>query len=225
MFMPKRFKPLFLFGAGFLINLGLAGLPLLASLWKGFQEGALHKDASLTGRTYLWDFGGRLVNERPWFGHGTASFWRQGNIDAEGLWRKFEITGRAGFNFHNLFVEAAVGNGYVGLALLIASLLTVAFGAILGFIINPTREKIFFLSYTAALYVGMGTESALIGPFDSYTIIWVATFVYCARQARITRASAATNALARSPTWRRYHPWTPKQPSLLHAPAPPSVNL
>jgi exopolysaccharide production protein ExoQ len=179
--VPKRYRSLALVtSVTALLPVGWF-LPSFQDWWEQFQARALHKDASLTGRTYLWDVGHRLTDERPWIGHGTASFWRHGNIDAEGLWRKFEIFNRSGFNFHNIFIEVLVGNGYVGLAILIVMIVLIGFKLIVGFISRPTRDKLFFIGYISAIYAGMRTESALIGPFDFYTIIWLAASVYSTR--------------------------------------------
>ncbi len=179
--VPKRYRSLAL--ATSILALLPVGwfLPSLQDWWEQFQARALHKDASLTGRTYLWDFGHRLIAERPWIGHGTASFWRHGNIDAEGLWRKFDIFNRSGFNFHNIFIEILVGNGYVGLTIVIIMIVAIGFRLVLAFISRPTRDKLFFIGYIAAIYAGMRTESGLIGPFDFYTVIWLAASVYSTR--------------------------------------------
>jgi len=174
-------------------------LPTLDDYWAAFQQNVLHKDSSLTGRTYLWDFAEHLIRERPWLGHGTGAFWRQGNIDAEGLWQKFFITSRMGFNFHNIFIETLVSNGYVGLVLLVALFAISAIKILFGTIRHPTRERIFFLAYVTALYAGMSTETALIDPFYSYTVFWIAAIVYCGGPLR----KPAPN-LAGRPAWRMH---------------------
>ena len=58
-----------------------------------FQAEVLHKDATLTGRTELWTAARSVIAESPALGHGFASFWQQGNPDAEGLWRTNGIRG------------------------------------------------------------------------------------------------------------------------------------
>lgn len=76
------------------------------------------KDATLTGRTYLWARAGELITERPGLGRGYYAFWRQGDLDAEGLWRYFGIQGRGGFTFHNTLVEILVGVGWAGVVVI-----------------------------------------------------------------------------------------------------------
>lgn len=86
-----------------------------------FRQGVLGKDATLTGRTDLWAVAKSLEAESPLLGEGYNAFWRQGNPDAEALWRKFGIASRSGFNFHNEFVEIRVGLGVLGLITLSAN--------------------------------------------------------------------------------------------------------
>jgi exopolysaccharide production protein ExoQ len=74
------------------------------------------KDATLTGRTYLWYRAQDLIHDKPVLGRGFHAFWLQGNIDAEGLWRYAGITTRGGFTFHNTVVEILVQLGWVGLS-------------------------------------------------------------------------------------------------------------
>lgn len=79
------------------------------------------KDATLTGRTYLWYRAQDLIQGKPLLGRGFHAFWLQGNIDAEGLWRYAGITTRGGFTFHNTLVEVLVQLGWFGLVALALS--------------------------------------------------------------------------------------------------------
>lgn len=83
-----------------------------------------HKDSSLTGRTYLWYRADELIREHPLLGDGYRSFWIQGNIDAEGLWRYAGIDARAGFNFHNTIIEILVSLGSIGLVIFLGIILS-----------------------------------------------------------------------------------------------------
>lgn len=83
-----------------------------------FRQDVLGKDATLTGRTELWATAKTLEAERPLLGLGFNAFWRQGNPDAEALWRKFGIASRSGFNFHNEFVEIRVELGSIAVVIL-----------------------------------------------------------------------------------------------------------
>ncbi|UOM36047.1 O-antigen ligase [Acuticoccus sp. I52.16.1] len=114
-----------------LVVVGFAALALTVLLLFALLQGdadesflaAFGKDTTLTGRTLLWAEGLAAAAERPWFGSGYNAFWRVGHAPAEYLWEMFYITGKSGFHFHNTYIQAAVGVGIVGLALLVGTVL------------------------------------------------------------------------------------------------------
>ena len=158
---------------------------------QGFQVHVLHKDATLTGRTELWTFAQSLISERPLLGHGAAAFWRQGNEDAEGLWQRFGIGARAGFNFHNQFVEAQVDLGIVGLAVLITTLAAVAIPSIWRAIRRPSLGNALATALLIALYVKLPVESTLIGSWNIYTLVLIVVTLGALR-----RSDAEGNSLS-----------------------------
>ncbi len=85
----------------------------------------LGKDATLTGRTVLWQIALAEIAKRPLFGTGYYGFWLQGNLLAESIWRNFSIYSRMGFSFHNTFLEFAVELGWVGVAALAITLVLI----------------------------------------------------------------------------------------------------
>lgn len=150
----------------------------IEALITDFRQNVLKKDATLTGRTYLWDFADRLSAARPVWGYGYQAFWRQGNIDAEGLWRWGGIASRSGFNFHNAFVAIRVDLGMVGLVLLIATCVGIAAVAIARQIARPSMPMASLLAITAVNYSRSFVEEGLVGPFSFVTVIWLATALY-----------------------------------------------
>jgi exopolysaccharide production protein ExoQ len=104
------------------------------------------KDVTLTGRTYLWYRAADLIREKPILGRGYFSFWLQGNIDAEGLWRYAGITERSGFNFHNTLVDLLVTVGWIGAAVLILTVAIGLFALIRKFVIRPSLATVFWIS-------------------------------------------------------------------------------
>jgi exopolysaccharide production protein ExoQ len=143
-----------------------------------FQVHELKKDTTLTGRTYLWDFAARFSEQRPWLGHGYSAFWRQGNIDAEGLWRWGGIANRSGFNFHNAFVETRVDLGLVGVVLFAATCIGVAWTTMVRQLTSPSIPGAFFASMLLVLYARSYGESGLLYPFNFMTVMWMAAAVF-----------------------------------------------
>ena len=160
-----------------------------------FRVHVLNKDATLTGRTYLWDFAARLSAARPYLGYGYGSFWRQGNIDAEGLWRWGGIANRGGFNFHNAFVEIRVDLGLVGMSLLLATCVIVAVVAVVRQILKPSVPLACLIAIMAVTYFRSYVENGLFAPFSLTTVVWMATLLYAFPVA--TRPSPVATATSR----------------------------
>jgi len=94
----------------------------------GWLLGAFGKDATLTGRTYLWAQGMLASQQNPVFGVGYQAYWVQGLPEPERLWKEFYITARAGFHFHNTYIETLVELGAIGAFLISVPLLRVVIG-------------------------------------------------------------------------------------------------
>jgi exopolysaccharide production protein ExoQ len=123
------------------------------------------KDATLTGRTYLWYRAHDLIAEKPWFGRGLYAFWRQGNTDAEGLWQYAGILGRSGFNFHNTLVELTVQLGMIGAAVFVLVGLIGLIGLVRHFIQRPSLMMCFWLAYMLYVIVRAPVEAVGYAPF------------------------------------------------------------
>ncbi len=80
--------------------------------------GALDKDPTLTGRSYLWETGLLQLEQRPLLGTGYAAFWTAA-VDWRTL-RVLDLLGQVG-HFHNTLLEIAVELGLVGV---VAALVT-----------------------------------------------------------------------------------------------------
>jgi exopolysaccharide production protein ExoQ len=189
--LAPRARPLMLIlvaGGGLLL---LPFYSVLNTWWAVVQHDVLHKDNTLSGRTYLWSFASRLIEEHPMIGRGFASFWRVGNIDAQGLWTRFRIYNQYGFNFHNTLIEMMVGVGYIGTFLFCLILLFVAIRVVVGFIKDPSGPKLFLLAYYVAWYARLPTE-VLIGPFDPQTALLIGAGVLAGeRTLKVKRAPFA----------------------------------
>jgi exopolysaccharide production protein ExoQ len=127
----SRFERARLLGAAAVVMLPVAILLVVA----GDEVAALlldlmGKDATLTGRTLLWAHALQLIPRHPLLGYGYQAFWRQDTVDAESLWFEFHVLSRQGFHFHSTSFETAIELGWVGAAVLVATLLGVFGGSI-----------------------------------------------------------------------------------------------
>jgi len=123
------------------------------------------KDATLTGRTYLWYRAHDLIEQKPWLGRGFYAFWRQGNTDAEGLWQYAGILGRSGFNFHNTLVELTVQLGMIGASIFVLVALMGLIGLVRHFVQRPSLPLCFWLAYMLYVIVRAPVEAVGYAPF------------------------------------------------------------
>ncbi|WP_274631333.1 O-antigen ligase family protein [Arvimicrobium flavum] len=114
LFAPRTRKTLFALGIVLVLGLVFVGLNLGGM---AMVLGAFGKDATLTGRTYLWAEGIAAGWESPVVGAGYYAYWVQGFSEAERLWEEFYIGSRSGFHFHNTYIELFVELGFIGLLL------------------------------------------------------------------------------------------------------------
>jgi exopolysaccharide production protein ExoQ len=130
-----------------------------------FSTQMFDKDPTLTGRTYLWYRAQDLIAEKPLLGHGFYAFWRQGNMDAEGLWQYAGIAGRAGFNFHNSLVELTVQMGMAGAAVFCLVGLIGLLSLVRQFLERPTLPVCFWLTYMVYVAIRAPMEAVGYAPF------------------------------------------------------------
>ncbi|WCT71901.1 O-antigen ligase family protein [Sphingomonas naphthae] len=177
---------------------GLWLRPLLDAVMKG-----LGKDSTLTGRTYLWDRATKLIDDRPLLGRGFAAFWRHGNLDAEGLWRKAAIQSRAGFNFHNTPTELLVHLGYVGLTLAAITLAVYGLSLLVRTMLRPDLPRVCWCALLVYEVGRMPFESLGSGPFHYTTALIAACFTLGAAGMSGFRERMAVRRASVVPSWRR----------------------
>lgn len=147
LFAPSTRKALLL--AALLLGLGLAFVGLnLGGL--DVLLGAFGKDATLTGRTYLWSEGIAAAWQTPFFGVGYQAYWVQGFSEAERLWEEFYIGTRSGFHFHNTYIEVLVELGLSGLALLLLLVVRVTAGHLMR-VLDDHRDRAAHVLFGLAL--------------------------------------------------------------------------
>jgi exopolysaccharide production protein ExoQ len=148
------------------------------------------KDATLTGRTYLWEKASVLMTQNPLLGTGYGAFWVQGNPYAEEIWRHFDLINRGGFSFHNVWYQQGVDLGYLGIAAALLTLLIVLFRTGRWAVRFPTAESLFFLSYVTYIVMRSFLETETFAQFTFTYVIFIAAGVYGRYTPTITSQSA-----------------------------------
>lgn len=100
-----------------LIVTAVAGGLLMAWTWSDVL-GLLSRDATLTGRTVLWDWGIRTWAERPIFGWGYGAYFETPEAAAV-AWSIPEFRSWDVPHFHETYIQTAVDFGLVGLIALV----------------------------------------------------------------------------------------------------------
>jgi len=159
-------------------GLALPLVPVIVAEIEEVRGTVLKKDATLTGRTHIWEVAREVSAERPALGHGYAAFWRPGNLDAEALWRWGGVPNKSGFNFHNAFIEMRVDLGWVGVALFALTCAGVLLACLWRQVWQPSAEMAFLVSMVTAFYVRSYSESGLVGPFSFATVLWLGAATY-----------------------------------------------
>lgn len=149
-----------------------------------FGADLFDKDPTLTGRTYLWYRAADLIREKPLLGRGYYAFWRQGNLDAEGLWRYFGIDNRGGFTFHNTLVDILVTLGWLGALVIVATVLIGAVALVRKFVRRPSLSLVFWISLFLYQVARMPIETIGIAPFYFSTALAFAALGAAFRRAR-----------------------------------------
>lgn len=161
-------------------------LVVMVALQEGFDVSsalaAAGKDTSLTGRTFLWSRARDYIAMRPLLGLGYQSFWVQGHVEAEGLWRYAQIESRAGFHFHNLYYETAVELGMLGVAMMAVSLLSAGFVSIRSGLDRPGPKSAFLVGLMVFYAIRFFVELDFLDPFSPGSFLLPAIWVYGTRR-------------------------------------------
>jgi len=158
---------------------------------------ALGKDSTLTGREYVWQRARVFIEQAPLLGVGYQAFWRVGNPAAEDLWTASHEESGAGFNFHNTYLHTTVDLGYIGLALLIITLVWMAIRLIRAIILSPDYS----VGFAAALFVYLFTTSfievAILYQFSLSSLLFDIVWMYSHVRPRVTLSKPVDSCEAR----------------------------
>jgi exopolysaccharide production protein ExoQ len=188
-----RFAPHIRF-ATLLLMAPLVGLFLIVWLYLGDTTQVLNslgKDVTLTGRTWLWEWAKMAIEERPILGFGYEAFWQPGNWGAEEIWSHDQHLDKTGYHFHNTSLQVAVDLGYIGLFVLLATIVVICVRIVSVFLFYRLEaEQIFAIATFLFLLFRLPIEVDLFWQFSPPTIILSMIWVYLA----LPQRQRATNA-------------------------------
>jgi exopolysaccharide production protein ExoQ len=183
---PRQRKRLFAAVAISGVILAVAGVYLGAV---DLILGLFGKDSTLTGRTYLWQQGIAAAQLNPFFGVGYQAYWVQGFSEPERLWEEFFIGSRAGFHFHNTYIETTVETGLVGVFLLASILLTAFVGHINRFLRDDRNDESYVLLGVATLLlIRSFVEIDILNPYHVGSFLFYFTAGKLSMRAHVPKA-------------------------------------
>jgi exopolysaccharide production protein ExoQ len=154
---------------------------------------AFGKDATLTGRTELWEAVLGSIGQRTALGYGYGGFWHTA-AESESL---FAAIGWRAWHAHNAFLDLWLNLGLVGLVLFVAALAWTLARAVRAVRIAPDAQHAWPLALLAFLLLTNLTESRLVEANNVYWVLLCA--VACAPTAVRPTADAAVPADPRPP--------------------------
>lgn len=136
---------------------------------------AFGKDATLTGRTVLWDYAAVEVARDPWLGKGAGGFWTpfDGLSTAHKIYVEFHKVPYAKFSFHNSYVEIAVHQGLIGVGIVVVATAWCVMRNVGAAVVSKTTESLFFLCMTMITLARSVTESGLMATFSLLSMLMI----------------------------------------------------
>lgn len=153
-----------------------AAVVLAANLETFF--GLLGRDATLTGRTTLWEAVLASIAERPWLGHGYSGFWLGENGPGGKVWAAVRWTPP---HAHNGFLDLWLDLGVVGVVCFGAGFAVAAVWALRRVRATRTADGLWpmvFLTFTLLYNL---TESTLLQQNNIFWVLYVAAAVAAVR--------------------------------------------
>jgi exopolysaccharide production protein ExoQ len=142
-----------------------------------FTRDVLHKDPSLTGRTYLWDIADELIARKPFLGYGFQAMWMGESTETIGILR---LTGQAdgrAFNFHHTYRQVAVDIGLIGAGILVVTIFAALLSGVRQFVATPMVATSFVFTLLLMALAKSFTELIFVA-FSPHTMVFFACLAY-----------------------------------------------
>ncbi len=132
------------------------------------------RNATLTGRTYLWAIISAAIRKRPWLGYGYSAFWAHNSLERAAL---ASLVGWDAPSAHNAYLDASLDLGRIGLAILLVGYIIAARRGIQMFQVRGLAASswslVFLLFFAACNF----TESNMLQARAFLWLPYVATYV------------------------------------------------
>lgn len=135
--------------------------------------GIMGKDATLTGRTPMWNVALTELMSRPWFGFGRGAFWAEKSKYA--IHAGYAVS--EGFvppHAHNGFIDIMLDVGFIGFFIFIISFILAYFRSLKLAYGSDNLEDIWPLAYLLFLTLNNMMESYLLRLANVYWVLYVA---------------------------------------------------
>lgn len=129
------------------------------------------KDATLTGRTILWEFGIDAFNAHPWLGFGYKGYWES---TLTTMFYLRYVIGQDLWFFHNNLIEVAVAFGVMGPILLIAGVLQGYARTLRAFMRDHAYISLWYVLFMICVSIDAAVEFPLFINHGLFQFIFVA---------------------------------------------------
>lgn len=147
------------------------------------------KDATITGRTELWEIGSNLIREHPFLGLGYQAFWVQETAGAEELWAYFKILNRGGFHFHNTYISIGVELGLIGAGLTALLLFASLARSVQWAVKAPFAAPAYFVAFATLISARSLVEVDVFYQFSATSVTIVCGLIYANQALAAYRAA------------------------------------
>ena len=168
------------------IALPVVGIALAVITDVDAALGVFGKDATLTGRTELWEFAAATIGDRLWYGYGYGAFW-QVSTRAQSI---YAAIGWDAWHAHNGLLELGLNLGVIGIVLFLAGYVAALFHGTSALLSGAREEGIWILGFMTFMLLGNLTESSVLEQ-NAYWILYVATASIAAPAAAASAMQAA----------------------------------
>lgn len=162
-----------------LINLGILAASCVAvgliTNWTLLLD-LLGRDATFTGRTYIWQVTLEHLWERPWFGYGRSTFWAPESPFPKQI-SYFLSQNFSAPHAHSGYIDTALDAGLIGLTLVSICFVTAYAAALKRAYGTKQSENLWPLGFLTFLALTNVTESYFLRLSNIYFILFVATLL------------------------------------------------